>query len=259
MYVIPYDRLPPGFGERLEQTPREPAPALPAATVVLLRNGDHGPEVLLLKRHRSSGFVPGAYVFPGGRVDAADAAPALASYVADLPEELDPPLSFWTAALREVFEETGVLLAQADGDASERTHLRERLLADDATVQDVLASLHARVHLEKLVYCAHWITPLAEPRRFDTRFFAAQLPDGADVIPDAREMDAARWLTPAAALQEFQRGSLPMVFPTVKTIERLCGFESVEHILAVLRGEAVIPLLPRLVRTAEGIGITVDP
>ena len=259
MYLIPYDRLPPGFGERMEQTPAEPAAASPAATVILLRDGGQGPEVLLLKRHRSSGFVPGAYVFPGGRVDAADAAPELASYVANLPADPDPPLPFWTAAVREVFEETGVLLAEADGDGDARAHLREQLLADDATIHDVLVSLRARLDLEKLVYCAHWITPLAEPRRFDTRFFAARLPEGAEVIPDPREMDDARWLTPADALQAFQSGSLPMVFPTVKTIERLCGFGSVEHILAVLRGEDVIPLLPRLVRTAEGVGITVDP
>src|SRR5688572_24012745 len=108
--VIPLDRLPTGFAERVNGPPAVAAFADPVATVVLVRDGATAPEILLLKRHRASGFVPGAYVFPGGRVDAADGADRL---VGLLDERLHGPEgSYWLAAVREAFEETGVLLAR---------------------------------------------------------------------------------------------------------------------------------------------------
>ena len=122
--VIPFERLPPGFAETLDRPPSEPAVPRPAATVVLLRDRDEGPEVVLLRRVRNAGFVPGAWVFPGGRVDAADAAPELLarwrgpapSEVArrlDMDVDASPSaMAYLLAALRETFEETGLLLAR---------------------------------------------------------------------------------------------------------------------------------------------------
>src|SRR5690606_41189380 len=93
---------------------------------------------------------------------------------------------------------------------------------------------------------------------YDTRFFLARLPDGAEASADAREMSDAVWHTPERALELFHAGRLPMVFPTVATLESLCGFASVEELLDSFRRRRVRPILPRLVRTAEGVGIVVD-
>src|SRR5690606_18580725 len=235
----------------------------PAATVVLVRDGEGGPELLLLKRHHSSGFVPGAYVFPGGRVDAADGDLELLRLLGPLPRGPDGP--YWAGAIREVFEETGVLLARSSegtwsGDAASDATLaacRHRLLDDDATLLDVLRDADLRPDVSRMVYCSHWITPVAEPRRYDTRFFIAELPPGRSVTIDEREMSDAGWVTAEAALDGFRRGRLPMVFPTVKTVQLLAPYTSTDAMLAAFREADVEPVLPRLVRTSEGVGIVV--
>src|SRR5690606_13350676 len=219
---IPMDRLPPGFAQAVDDPPAQPAPAKPAATAVLARDGRNGPEVLLLKRHRASGFVPGAWVFPGGRVDAADADPGLREHFLSDPPA-DPPLEYFTAALREVFEETGVLLADggehglppsASADPA-LAHWREELLADRATLLDVVRATGRRLDPAALVPTAPGFTPGAAPRRYDTRFFLAPLPEGCTACSDPREMAEEAWLTPADALARFRTGAMPMVFPTV--------------------------------------------
>jgi len=297
MYEIPEERLPPGFADTVEEPPIEPADARPAATVVLLRDGADGPEALLMRRHRNSGFVPGAWVFPGGRVDAADTDPALAEGCRGLPADPRPASSFWLAAIREAFEETGVLLARraprtdgsgspadagaaaggsaggSDGaaagdpagewvaDASSDPDVeavRRSLMDDQATLGDVVTRLDVTLDARPMVHAAHWVTPVVEPRRYDTHFFVAALPVGRAARPDPREMVDAVWLTPSAALDRFETGTLPMVFPTVKTLESLRGPASVAAVLDAFRDRAVERILPRLVRTATGVGIVVD-
>jgi 8-oxo-dGTP pyrophosphatase MutT (NUDIX family) len=260
--VIPHDRLPPGFARTLE-VPREPAPALPAATVVLVRGSAEGPQILLLRRNRTTGFVPGAYVFPGGRVDAADADPELRQRATGVaPESTPEDVAFIMAAAREVLEETGVLLAGgapgAYPAAADLAHWREQLMLDRATLLDVLRALDVRLDLADMVYCAHWITPLPEPRRYDTRFFLAALPSGLDARPDPREMTDAVWLTPAAALRRFAQGTLPMVFPTVKTLRALLRHRAVDTMLGAYRGRRIRPVMPRLVQTDGGVGLVID-
>jgi 8-oxo-dGTP pyrophosphatase MutT (NUDIX family) len=260
MFEIPADRLPPGFAERVAEPPDEPATPLPAATAVLLRDSAAGPEALLLRRHRASGFVPGAYVYPGGRVDQADSDPGLLARVeGELPAE--PSASFWMAAVREVLEETGVLLSAEPITAKHAEHLREwreELMNVRATLLDVLDAESLHISAADLAYFAHWITPLAEPRRYDTRFFLARLPEGQEATSDEREMTDALWLTPAAALQRFEQGRLPMVFPTVKTLQSLVGFASVSSALQAYRSQSIAVVLPRLVRTSNGVAIVVD-
>ena len=261
--VIPLHRLPPGFAERLDAAPEDAAEPKPAATAVLVRDGELAPELLLLKRHRASGFVPGAWVFPGGRVDDADADAALVEMLGAVPRGADAP--YWLAAVREVFEETGVLLARSpDGaacaDASADSSLaqwRELLLSGEAALLDVLRAEKLLPDISRMVYCSHWITPLAEPRRYDTRFFLAELPAGCAAAIDEREMSDVMWLTADEALAQFQSGELPMVFPTVKTIQLLQRFSSVSDMLDAFRGAEVPTVLPRLVRTRDGVGIVV--
>lgn len=264
-FIIPAERLPEGFAQRIEDPPAEPVPARPAATAVLMRDGEAGPEVLLLRRHRSSGFVPGAYVFAGGRVDAADGDARILARAPTLAGRADPEPAYWVAAAREVFEETGVLLAvDASGEAapdagsSERVaEWREALLAGNAGMRDVLEALDLRLALEDMVYFAHWITPVVEPRRYDTRFFLACLPAGRSALADPREMTDAVWLTPEAALRRFVEGTLPMVFPTVRTLETLKPFRTTAEALDAFRHATVSPILPRLVRRGNGVTIEV--
>lgn len=265
MYVIPNDNLPPGFGDRIEDPPADPPEPRPAATAVLMRDGAAGPELLLLRRHRASGFVPGAWVFPGGRVDAADADAELLVHSSAVPGE-GPEAAYWFAVVREVFEETGVLLARDEtgacvpdsGRSSGLAGAREALMTDSTTLLSIVREHDLTLDLDDVVYCAHWITPVAEPRRYDTRFFLARLPDGCETSADPREMTDSIWLTPDAALESFAAGRLPMVFPTVRTIEALRGYPSVNATLDAFREAEVEPVLPRLVRTPEGVGIVVD-
>ncbi|MGH7577108.1 MAG: NUDIX hydrolase [Longimicrobiales bacterium] len=271
--VIPIERLPPGFAQQVESPPKPAAAALPASTVVLMRDAEPGPEVLLLRRSRDSGFVPGAYVFPGGRVDDSDADLSLRNRIDGLPADVVPGVAsnenvpgsaYWIAAAREVFEETGILLAHNPKPATRNPQpdvidtWRDRLLEDHATLLDVLCALDARLDLGEMVYCAHWITPVAERRRYDTRFFLARVTYGHVVRLDAREMTDALWLTPRDALDRFADGALPMVFPTVKTLESLASFTQVAQALDTFRERRIEPVLPRLVRTAAGVGIVVD-
>jgi 8-oxo-dGTP pyrophosphatase MutT (NUDIX family) len=258
-FVIPTERLPAGFVESIDRPPLVPVEPRPAATAVLMRDGKSGPEVLLLRRHRSSGFVPGAYVFPGGRVDAGDRAVAWAGMQ-------EPPAEYWVAAVREVFEETGVLLARDAGgawagDAASDNDLeawREELMLERTTLRELLEQRVLQLDPTALSYIAHWITPVAEPRRYDTRFFLARLPESVTARADAREMTDAVWLSPRAALERFEAGRLPMVFPTVKTLQLLQVHDSVEHALDAFRTQTITPILPRLVRTREGVGIVIE-
>lgn len=261
--VIPLHRLPPGFAERIDHPAGDAAEPKPAATAVLVRDGERAPELLLLKRHRAAGFVPGAYVFPGGRVDEADSDSELVEMLGPVPRGAPP--AYWLAVVREVFEETGVLLARSfDGaacaDASADpalAHWRSALLDGDAALLDVMRAEDLRPDISRMVYCSHWITPVAEPKRYDTRFFLAELPEGCGATIDEREMSHAVWLTADEAIAQFQRGELPMVFPTVKTIELLQSYASVDRMLAAFRGADVPAVLPRLVRTKDGVGIVV--
>jgi 8-oxo-dGTP pyrophosphatase MutT (NUDIX family) len=219
----------------------------------------------LLKRHRSSGFVPGAYVFPGGRIDAADADPRLVANCA-VPERGAVDAHFWFGAVREVFEETGVLLARtADGEWAQDTTSsdtleawREKLMSDGASLIDIVSTENLRIVLDDVAYFAHWVTPKQEPRRYDTRFFAAALPDGRAIRPDAREMVDAVWVAPGEAIERFSAGRLPMVFPTVRTLQDLSKYQSVDEALHALQQKTVEPVQPRLVRTEGGVGIVID-
>ena len=271
-YEIPAERLPEGFVETLTRSPEEAAVARPAATVVLVREGAGGPEVLLLRRNRATGFVPGAWVFPGGRVDAADGEDALverwdgltregAAGRLGLGEGADPPaIAYYGAAVREAVEETGLWpgvvgdAALADG-AGERA--REALLGGGAPLAEVLRALGARLDGSAVEYIAHWVTPVVEPRRYDTRFFAARVPPGARAAYDEREMTGAVWLTPSAALARHRRGQLPMIFPTIRTLEDLCDFGSVEDLLAHYRGRPIPRVQPEIVRTRSGVSLRV--
>jgi len=264
LFVVPVAWLPPGFAERVaERPPAEPAVPWPAATVVLLRDAPGGPEALLVRRPPGVGFVPGAYVFPGGRVDDADRDPRLLEWLAGVGPGAED-VAARVAAIRELFEEVGVLLARdaagrpAAPGAAAIDAWREVLRSGRGALLDVAVGLGARLDAGALVACAHWITPATEPRRYDTRFYLAALPEGAEARPAPGELAEALWIPPAAALERFRAAQFPMVFPTVKVLESLAGFGSVAESLAAFRGRRIPTILPRLVRVEGGLGVVIE-
>lgn len=277
-HEIPDDRLPEGFGDALEQKPAQIAPTRPAATIVLMRDLAARLEVLLLRRNRKTGFVPGAYVFPGGRVDASDATldPWWRGLDADraakrlgLSGEASPgPLAYYTAALREAFEETGLLVgtrirrsaqASVDGlpDPAVLAAAREALMTGEGDFLGLLDEGSLRLDGTAVEYIAHWVTPEIEPRRYDTRFFAAKVDPEARVSIDEREMTSAVWLTPGTALDRYEAGELPMVFPTIRTLEDLAAFGSVDSVLEHYADRDIPMILPELVKTPTGVGLRI--
>lgn len=218
--------------------------ARPAATVVVLRGGSSEPEVLLLLRSRRVGFFPGAWVFPGGRVDPDDSLVPARGQVPGLPED---GRAWAVAAVRECFEETGVWL----GDGQPPDDLRAGLLARRARLSDVPALV---ADLAALRLWSWWVTPEDEPRRFDTRFFVAALPPGAacDVRPDGEETVAAQWVPVRQALAECALDGRFMAPPTFRTLEELASCSSPAQVLAHAERRSVRPVCPVLRRDLPG-------
>jgi 8-oxo-dGTP pyrophosphatase MutT (NUDIX family) len=207
-----------------------PVTPLPAATVVLLRPGPIGPEVLLTHRPTTMAFAAGMHVFPGGRVDLADADERLVARSARGPGDAaralganvapSDAIALHAAALRELFEEAGVLLADPPLDGGGAAAARTGLLGGTG-LADALDGIDLRLRTDLLAPIGHWTTPPFMPRRFSTWFFAADLPDGAEVSFEGDEVVAHRWVAPAAALEQLATGEIEMWVPTSSILQRL--------------------------------------
>jgi len=256
------------FGERLTDritaiAAGQLAPAVPrdAATVMLLSQAPGEPggevEVLMLRRPASMAFAPGAYVFPGGSVDAADADPRI-GWAGPDPEELgdwlgaspDRARALVCAAVRETFEESGVLLASGpDGspagpDEASLAADRAVLAAGRVTFAEILSRRDLVIRADLLTPWSRWITPEAEHRRFDTFFFAAALPPGQHAAGEHAEADRITWLRPAAALGAAKAGEILLLPPTATTLHDFAACADLAQILASRR--AIVPIEPRL-------------
>lgn len=234
----------------------------PASTVILIRPGQPSPEVLLIERHGRSEFLPNMYVFPGGRVEASDCALEArltgltrAQAVAALPN-VSPEwaVGFFVAAIRETFEEAGILLARRRGSDSlvggdEARRLGEHRLALQAgerSFQKLVEEEDLMLAGDRLAVHAHWITPESVKRRFDTLFFAALAPPGQLAAHDGIESTDHVWITPESALQQAQRNERRMIFPTACNLETLCGFDAPEDMLRSSHDRPVVPVLPHV-------------
>jgi 8-oxo-dGTP pyrophosphatase MutT (NUDIX family) len=258
------------------QEAKPPAVPRPAATVLLLRDGSDGVEVLAIRRHEKLAFMGGMWVFPGGSVCAADASAAAFARIpgssqtgcAQLgtlqgePIDAGECLALAVAACRETFEETGVLLASdADGrhcsnDLTARLHDRRRAVAaqPDLFAEMLLAEdLYLRV--ERLVYWAHWITPSNVPRRFDTRFFLAAVPSDQHAVIDSTETIDHAWMSPAALVAAAQAGDMPVSHPTLYNLMELdASLQQHGSLQALLAAEAqrrVVAILPKMVHEEQ--------
>jgi len=219
-----------------------------AATVMLVRDAPEL-EVFMLRRNPESVFAGGAYVFPGGAVDADD-------------HTLGNDRRFWVAAVRETFEEAGVLLARTrDGSVPFDASIdvlgrlaadRLRLLAGTITFAEVLNAHGARVDLDALVPFARWITPAPSPRRFDTWFFAAAAPDGHAYEHDNTEAVASEWIRPADALARARAEAIELIYPTVRTLLVMARYQSAADFLDDARGRWSRPDAMREMNPMQG-------
>ena len=351
---IPFKNLPPGFAEQVPEegrpAPGSVRPAQPAATLVLLRAGggtpagepatdvgagmgpaeagtgsepgvhleEDGPhlEVLLLRRSPGVSFVPGAWVFPGGGLEAADQGPGsreilgrldldrLAGSLA-IPPDAPPPHAHLVAAYRETLEETGILPASRILPAAEELpaiqtppatavlpearsvsaargsgsggleadarqtggavtparsrELRRRLLMGEASFPELLLEAGIRLDGAEPAYLAHWVSPELEGRRYDTRFFAVPHRKNEPGSPQAGEGVEVRWISPAQALQLHQAGELPLIFPTLLTLQALAPLSSPHAVVQHFRRRPIPRILPRLHRTPRGVLMVTDP
>ncbi len=261
-----------------------PPAAWPAATLLLLRDGIAGVEILMMRRERELRFMGGMWVFPGGRLDPSDCSPCRdgddrrggtgrgahpmrSLDGTELPREV--ALGLTVAACRETYEEAGLLLARhRDGRrlSPEEVHAlqaeRARVASLPGAFIELIASAGLLLEVDRLVYWSHWITPSLEPRRYDTRFFAAAVPDGQAASADQQESTELAWLAPHDALVAEARGEMSLAPPTLLTLEdieeshRLHG--SVAAMLAAERDRSTPPVMPRIARDG-GATVSVMP
>ena len=230
-------------------------PLRPAATVVMLRNAPDGLEVFLMKRHSRSDVLGGAYVFPGGKVDAADAELNTLAHLdqplhalhaslneADIQERVAGGL--YVAALREAFEESGVLFAHHASAALPGPldwHARAAaLLAEGLPFNEILAVLQLRLQTRSVVPWVRWITPTAPSvmnKRFDTRFFVAAVPAGQVARHDDHETTESIWLSPRTALEQYWAGAIELAPPQIMSLAHLARHADVNGVMSQARSQ----------------------
>jgi 8-oxo-dGTP pyrophosphatase MutT (NUDIX family) len=205
---------------------------VPSASVILLRGDPY--EVLLLRRSQRSSFVPGAWVFPGGALDDHDQ--ALAAMGRSDDRDLE---ALRICALRELLEEAGIWAGDPSTDFAA---IRRRLLTGDARLDEVGAEIAAAA--SRLVWTARWITPVGIPKRFDTWFFLLAVPPETEGEIDGREAIDSAWLAPGEALERHRQGGMPMVLPTIRTLENIARFTSPGALIEARRSAEIRALLP---------------
>jgi 8-oxo-dGTP pyrophosphatase MutT (NUDIX family) len=250
---VPSSSVPPGA----------PVVPRPAAAVVLMRDrAAGGVEILMVRRHVRSDFAPDVFVFPGGSVNPGDreaeATTGLCIPAGDGVTGLGS--GFRVAALRELFEEAGVLLAYRrdtpltlDARAVERfaTH-RGELCAGRTTMGSIAAREGLRLATDQLIHWAHWITPEAMPKRFDTHFFLAGAPAGQTAIHDQQEVTDSLWIAPEEALERFDRREFPLVFATVRQLRELASLTDTLSARLRFTGPTPRTIMPVATRTPDG-------
>jgi len=241
----------------------------PAATLILIRPVEGaGCEVFLACRHHRQSFMAGAFVFPGGRVEVSDSDPELSRHISTAdnfnPQALlqDSSLTFEEArgyficAIRETFEETGILLAvDSDGnylaldnekDIQRFDAYRHELLSGEITFSEIARRENIFLFLDGLLPYSYWITPEIESKRFATYFFLAKVPPRQLAVTDKNELTNSLWVSPKAALQKHFSKEIMLMPPTLKTLEELAVFSSTDQLFAAAQKRIIYPILPQV-------------
>jgi 8-oxo-dGTP pyrophosphatase MutT (NUDIX family) len=246
-----------------------------AATVMLVRDGDDGLEVFMVRRNLRSDFVGGAHVFPGGAVDPADGDADVQAVCAGRTDAeasaalgvRSGGLAYWVAAIRECFEEAGVLLAYGpdgavvrldDPDVGSRfARHRIDVVAGRRRLPEVCAEESLRLAVDALHYFSHWITPLGAPRRYDTRFFVTAAPEWQVPLHDHGETVASTWIAPAEALRRHRDGDFDLILPTIRNLEAIARFGSAADLLEAAAAIGEVPTIQPRVVVEEGGGVRI--
>jgi 8-oxo-dGTP pyrophosphatase MutT (NUDIX family) len=242
--------------------------------VILLRDGKSGVEVFMLKRHLKSDFIGGAHVFPGGVLDPGDEideglctgrTDASASAALGIPRG---GLGYWVAAIRECFEESGVLLMydsegrmlDFEDPAIEKRYqgYREQLNQGRLSISELARLEGLKLAADRIYYWAHWITPEGQSRRYDTRFFLAVAPRRQAALHDGSELTDSSWISPQEALEKARRREWLVIFPTLRNLELLRQFSHTRDAEAMARApRAILAIQPRVVRDHRGVRLLV--
>jgi len=224
-----------------------------ASTIALIRESEQNKkfEILMLLRSGSNAFLPCNYVFPGGAIEKDDSAESMdnhcpglnrkdASFIIKDRDMHSNSIAFWIGAIRETFEETGILLASnSDGSPidlqstplkSRYLRIREDLNKGEKSFSEIVRGNNLLLHTDRIRYLSRWVTPPMSKIRYDTRFFAAKLPQKQEVMHDGSEIIQHLWLTPQESLDRHKKGNLQMVLPTVSTLKELNRYSSIDDI-----------------------------
>ncbi|MGI8841087.1 MAG: NUDIX hydrolase [Caulobacteraceae bacterium] len=240
-----------------------PVPILPAATILLVRD-EPAFEVLMVERHHQIDFAAGALVFPGGKTHAGDRDPAWEGRALGWERLLADQRALRIAALREAYEETGILLARhADGSPfagdARAGAARGDIAADRRAFLDLVVELDVRLDLHALTVFARWITPDFMPRRFDTWFYLAAAPPDQLARCDGWETVDAEWIEPAAAPRRAQAGERKVIFPTRMNLELLAQAAGAADAVARAQARPLVTVEPRLVESPAGRTLVIPP
>jgi 8-oxo-dGTP pyrophosphatase MutT (NUDIX family) len=236
--------------------------ARPASTLLLIRDGLSGLEVFLVERHHQIDFAGGATVFPGGKVEPGDQDPALRARCAGAAALDDDALAFRVAAIREAFEECGVLLARPRGQqallpVARLADLLKRYRAEvrehRVSIADLASAEDLELACDLLVPFAHWITPEGMPKRFDTWFFLMAAPPGQFAAHDGTESVDSTWISPRRALEQADAGKRTVIFPTRMNLAKLARSSTTAEAVAAARASRIVTVLPRVERGPGGL------
>jgi 8-oxo-dGTP pyrophosphatase MutT (NUDIX family) len=236
---------------------REGSVPIPAATIMLLRDGPKGLEVFMVVRHHQIDFASGALVFPGGKLDPQDEDVRVLSRLASYPEMSAMQSKLRAAAIREVFEESGILLARdAQGVAMSPDPVsdawRAGLNKHSLTMGDIVTTGDLTLACDDMVHYSHWITPPMMPKRFDTHFYLARVPRGQIAEHDGHENVDSLWIRPKQVIEDAQSKTRTVIFPTLSNIVRLAQYDSVEAAFFGARALPIQPITPWSEKREDG-------
>ena len=247
-------------------TPSAPSTTRLAATILMLRDGAEGLEVFMVVRHHEIDFAAGALVFPGGKLAAGDEDPRVRLRCTGIAGLAPEQITLRVAAIREAFEECGVLLARARGEqrllgparlAALGPRYRKALDQGDLGIADMLETEDLELACEELVPFAHWITPAFMPKRFDTHFYLAVAPAEQLAVHDGTELVDSLWLRPAHALSQASAGVHTLVPATELNVKKLGFSDSVGAALRATRAQPVITVVPEVVKGPQGMRLVI--
>ncbi|MFP6807940.1 MAG: NUDIX domain-containing protein [Pseudomonadales bacterium] len=238
---------------------------VPAATILMLRDGPQAIEVFMVVRHHQIDFASGALVFPGGKVDPGDN--DVREYCDGSADVGDTELSLMVGAIREAFEECGILLARNKGESSlingeklsTLDHYRDSLNKGELSIAQFLETENLVLACDRLHRFSHWITPDMMPKRFDTHFYLAEAPDDHLAIHDGHESVDSIWISPEDALAGADNGKYTIIFPTRLNVEMLGESTSVDNAIEMANKRKIIPVLPWTEKREDGVFLRIQP